>query len=214
MLYIYTMPTKNRNNTTPPPTQYRDAVIESNLRLSDRCSELEKALQKIESEKNADACEHEHNIAILQDEKERLIRHATMRAAEMVRLQAKVVAMEADINVYDKNTINAVIVGQTQAEPPSDAEHAVSMSVKKNVKKRVVKKAMGSQEVEVKSLGAECGKCDKTGWESMKNTELIEECTRLGIKGVKKLPKKGIVERLLAHYNGGGGDGKGNVVGL
>ena len=133
---------------------------------------------------------------------------------------AKVAAMESDIKrVYNKE-VNAEIVGQTQAELPSDAEHAVSMSVKKDVKKRVVKKAMGGQEVEVleysvaKSPGVECGKCDKAGWESMKNTELIEECTRLGIKGVKKLPKKGIVERLLAHYNGGGGDGKGNVIGL
>lgn len=276
VIYIYTMPTKNRNNTTPPTPQYRDAVIESNLRLSDRCGELEKALQKIESEKNADACEHEHEIAILKEDKKRMIAHSTVRAAEMVRLQqsveqlekqietmklnsatickemieakaeirrlydwgipppsrpkvnkmpkdvedAKVAAMESDIKLVYNKEVNAEIVGQTQAELPSDAEHAVSMSVKKDVKKRVVKKAMGGQEVEVleysvaKSPGVECGKCDKAGWESMKNTELIEECTRLGIKGVKKLPKKGIVERLLAHYNGGGGDGKGNVIGL
>ena len=182
VIYIYTMPTKNRNNTTPPTPQYRDAVIESNLRLSDRCGELEKALQKIESEKNADACEHEHEIAILKEDKKRMIAHSTVRAAEMVRLQqsveqlekqietmklnsatickemieakaeirrlydwgipppsrpkvnkmpkdvedAKVAAMESDIKLVYNKEVNAVIVGQTQAELPSDAENVVN----------------------------------------------------------------------------------------
>ncbi len=86
---------------------------------------------------------------------------------------------------------------------------AVYMAIAQGVLAAAKEEVAPEPAVETKA----CGVCDEIGWNTMKNTELIDECTKLGIKGVKKIPKAKIIARLMMHYNGTG-DGSGNIVGL
>ena len=278
---IYTNMQSNDQSTQTPSADYRDAVIVSNLRLSDRCTELEKELHKREGE-IAHITSQQYSgcweMAQLQEINERLrerlkvaggpdaVMDELMELKELVatmkRNNAKLAQDMIAVDTENRRLTNELLVeklagcgqGQKLAEETAakkvlgvvdkvmlngkcvydkdeygvevvydkdtPQESKVKRVVKKRVLKPVVKKEPDETKEEIsavgvaKSPGEECGKCDKSGWWGMKNTELVEECTRLGIKGVKKLPKKGIVERLLAHHNGGAGDGKGNVVGL
>jgi len=234
---IYTNMQSNDQNTQTPSADYRDAVIVSNIRLSDRCTDLEKALHKREEEIAHITSQHIEIDAVMDELMELKELVCTMRRTN-TKLRQDMMAVDTE----NRRLKNELLVeklagcgqGQKLAEETAakmegvydkDAPepHAKESKVKRVVKKRVLKPVVKEpnetkEEISAvgvaKSPGEECGKCDKLGWWGMKNSELVKECTRLGIKGVKKLPKKGIVERLLAHHNGGAGDGKGNVVGL
>jgi len=271
---IYKMPFKTKNTFSQYPSSnrkaqdaapnYRDAVIESNVRLSDRCAELEKELNTIKSTFDALLCEERASYQNDIDEASRLRSCALMEVTELQEENAVLKAQlldgkkESKIElIYDateevipsswienktplvvplkkkrvvkrlKKTVEEVVAPKAEpkvepkAEPKEGCpwEEPKAESKKDAVWMAVARAALADNllapvvapepAVETKA----CGVCDEIGWNTMKNTELIEQCTKLGIKGVKKIPKAKIIERLMIHYNGTG-DGSGNIVGL
>ena len=237
-------PSSNRKAQDAAPN-YRDAVIESNVRLSDRCAELEKELNTIKSTFDALMCEEHASYKNDIDEASRLRSCALM---EVTELQEENAVLKAQLLDGKKESKIELIYDATEEVIPSSWIENKTPPVAPPKKKRIVrvKKLVKSKEgcpweepkaepkkellmmaiaqgvlaaakdVVAPELAVEtkaCGVCDEIGWNTMKNTELIEQCTKLGIKGVKKIPKAKIIERLMIHYNGTG-DGSGNIVGL
>ena len=132
----------------------------------------------------------------------------TERANDLERIMNMV--KEENV-VLKKELIRIELKKETDAvEVVYDAD--LPVDVKKVVKKRAPKKKVVKEMVLVDSVDAvppvvkdecPCVATDMSKYSHMKKPELIALAVSLGLKGVKKLTRSGIIEAIAKHENGG-----------
>ena len=156
-----------------------DKIVQENTRLTERAHDVERISADLKSE----------NVTLKQqicDLKKELIRKELVNAD---------LAKETDMIeiVYD-------------ADLPADVKKIVK---KRAPKKPVVKemKLVDSVDVPAPVVKEECPcpcvATDESKYAAMKKPELVEYATGLGLKGIKKLTRSGIIEAIAKHENGG-----------
>ncbi len=200
------------------------------LCLEGWCKQLEHENKSLEDDVGAHSRARaalEDRLSKIQRENDAMMDRLTKRKNfGFDQLEQENKALKKQLDDKEESKIEVIYDATDEAIPSSWIENKTPLVVPLK-KKRVVKRLKKTVEevvapkaepkVEPKAEPAveptACGVCDEIGWNTMKNTELIDECTKLGIKGVKKIPKAKIIARLMMHYNGTG-DGSGNIVGL
>ena len=155
-----------------------DKIVQENTRLTELAHDVQRISADLKSE----------NVTLKQqicDLKKELIRKELVNAD---------LAKETDMIeiVYD-------------ADLPKDVKKIVK---KRAPKKPVVKEMKLVNSVDVPPVVKEecpcpCVATDESKYAAMKKPELVEYATGLGLKGIKKLTRSGIIEAIAKHENGG-----------
>jgi len=156
------------------PTEITDKILQENTRLTERANDLERIMNMVKEE----------NVVL----KNELVRVELLRAD-----------LEKETDVV---------------EVVYDADLPVNI-IKKVVKKRAPKKKVVKEMKLVDSVDAvppvvvkdecpcPCLATDESKYAAMKKPELIDHAMSLGLKGIKKLTRSGIIEAIAKHENGG-----------
>ena len=167
-------------------TEITDKIVQENTRLTERAHDVERISAVVNADNVSLKAENVTLKKQICDLKKELIR---------VELVKNDLATETDMIeiVYD-------------ADVPKD--------VKKVVKKRAPKKPVVKEMTLVDSVDGvppvvketcpcPCLATDESKYAHMKKPELIDHATSLGLKGIKKLTRSGIIEAIAKHENGG-----------
>jgi hypothetical protein len=155
------------------PTEITDKILQENTRLTERANDLERIMNMVKEE----------NVVL----KKELIRIELMRADLMKETDAVEVVYDADLPV---DVIKKKVV-------------------KRAPKKKVVKEMKLVDSVDdgvvppVVKDECPCLATDESKYAHMKKPELIDHAMSLGLKGIKKLTRSGIIEAIAKHENGG-----------
>ena len=154
-----------------------DKIVQENTRLTELVHDVQRISADVKSENVSLKAEN----AVLKKELIRieLLHHDLAKETDMIEI------------TYD-------------ADLPKD----VKKVVKRAPKKKVVKDLVLVDSVDVPAPVKEkcpcpCVATDEGDYSKFKKPELIEHATSLGLKGVKKLTRSGIIEAIAKHQNGG-----------
>ena len=155
-----------------------DKIVQENTRLT----ELAHDVQRISAEVKAENVSLKVENAVLKKELIRieLLHHDLVKKTDKIEI------------IYD-------------ADLPKDVKKVVKRAPKK---KSIVKDLVLVDSVDVPAPVKEkcpcpCVATDEGDYSKFKKPELIEHATSLGLKGVKKLTRSGIIEAIAKHQNGG-----------
>ena len=132
--------------------------------------------------------------------------HDVQRISAVVKADNVIVKAENTTfkseNATLKKQISEIVY---DADLPKDVKKVVK---KRAPKKPVVKEMTLVNSVDVPPVVKEecpcpCLATDESKYAAMKKPELVEHATSLGIKGIKKLTRSGIIEAIAKHENGG-----------
>lgn len=174
---------------TPPvdiiATEITDKIVQENTRLTERAHDVE----RISAVVNAD------NVS-LKAENVTLKKQICDLKKELIRIEL----LGADL-VKKTDMIEIVY----DADLPQDVKKVVKKPPKK---KPVVKEMTLVDSVDVPAVVKEecpcpCVATDEGAYSKMKKTQLVEHATSLGLRGIKKLTRSGIIEAIAKHDNGG-----------
>ena len=165
-------------------TEITDKIVQENTRLTERAHDVERISAVVNADNVSLKAENDVLKKQICDLKKELIR------VELVKAD---LAKESDMIeiVYD-------------ADVPKDVKKVVQ---KRAPKKPVVKEMKLVDSVDgvppVVKEKCPCVATDESKYAAMKKPELIDHATSLGLKGVKKLTRSGIIEAIAKHENGG-----------
>lgn len=139
------------------------------------------------------------------------------RLTERANDLERIMNMVKEENVVLKKELIRIELMRAELEKETDAIEVVydadlPVDVKKVVKKRAPKKKVVKEMVLVDSVDAvppvvkdecPCVATDVNKYAHMKKPELIDFATSLGLKGIKKLTRSGIIEAIAKAQNGG-----------
>ena len=127
------------------------------------------------------------------------------------------VSLKAENAVLKKELIRIELLHHDLVKKTDKIEIIYDADLPKDVIKKVVKRAPKKKPI-VKDLvlvdsvdvpaplvkdKCPCVATDESDYSKFKKPELIEHATSLGLKGVKKLTRSGIIEAIAKHQNGG-----------
>ena len=167
-------------------TEITDKIVQENTRLTERAHDVERISAVVNADNVSLKAENVTLKKQICDLKKELIR---------VELVKNDLATETDMIeiVYD-------------ADLPQDVKKIVKKPPKK---KKVVKDVVLVDSVDAvppvvkEKCPCPCVATDESAYSKMKKPELIEHATSLGLKGIKKLTRSGIIEAIAKHENGG-----------
>ena len=167
-------------------TEITDKIVQENTRLTERAHDVERISAVVNTENVTLKAENDVLKKQICDLKKELIR------VELVKAD---LAKESDMIeiVYD-------------ADLPKDVKKVVK---KRAPKKKVVKEMKlvdsvdGVPPVVKEKCPCPCLATDESKYAAMKKPELIDHAMSLGLKGIKKLTRSGIIEAIAKHENGG-----------
>ena len=167
-------------------TEITDKIVQENTRLTERAHDVE----RISAVVNAD------NVSL---------------KAENVTLKKQICDLKKEL--IRKELVNADLAKETDmieivydADLPEDVKKIVKKRAPK--KKPVVKEMTLVNSVDVPAVVKEecpcpCLATDESKYAAMKKPDLVAYATGIGLKGVKKLTRSGIIEAIAKHQNGG-----------
>ena len=166
-------------------TEITDKIVQENTRLTELAHDVQRISAVVKADNVSLKAENTTFKKQISDLKKELIRKELVNAD---------LAKETDMIeiVYD-------------ADLPKDVKKVVK---KRAPKKPVVKEMTLVNSVDVPPVVKEecpcpCLATDESKYAAMKKPELVEHATSLGIKGIKKLTRSGIIEAIAKHQNGG-----------
>ena len=167
-------------------TEITDKIVQENTRLTELTHDVQRISAIVKADNVSLKAENATFKKQICDLKKELIR------VELVKAD---LAKETDMIqiVYDAD-VPAV---------PADVKPVVKRAPKK---KPVVKEMTLVNSVDVPPVVKEkcpCVATDEGDYIKMKKPELIDHATSLGLKGIKKLTRSGIIEAIAKHQNGG-----------
>ena len=174
------------------PTEITDKILQENTRLAERAHDVERISAVVKAE----------NVIVKTENTTFKSENATLKK-QICDLKKELIRIEllgADL-VKETDMIEIVY----DADLPKDVKKVVK---KRAPKKPVVKEMTLVNSVDVPPVVKEecpcpCLATDESKYAAMKKPELVEHATSLGIKGIKKLTRSGIIEAIAKHENGG-----------
>ena len=172
-------------------TEITDKIVQENTRLTQHAHDVERISAVVKADNVSIKAE---NVSI-KAENDVLKKQICDLKKELIRVEL----VKADL-AKESDMIEIVY----DADLPKD--------IKKVVKKRAPKKPVVKEMTLVDSVDAvppvvkekcPCVATDESKYAAMKKPELIDHATSLGLKGVKKLTRSGIIEAIAKAQNGG-----------
>ena len=171
-------------------TEITDKIVQENTRLTQHAHDVERISAVVKAD----------NVSI---------------KAENVSIKAENDVLKKQICDLKKELIRVELVKADLAKESDMIEIVYDADLPKDIKK-IVKRAPKKKPVKemklVDSVDAvppvvkekcPCVATDESKYAAMKKPELIDHATSLGLKGVKKLTRSGIIEAIAKHENGG-----------
>jgi hypothetical protein len=174
------------------PTEITDKILQENTRLAERAHDVERISAVVKAE----------NVIVKTENTTFKSENATLKK-QICDLKKELIRIEllgADL-VKETDMIEIVY----DADLPKDVKKVVK---KRAPKKPVVKEMTLVNSVDVPPVVKEecpcpCLATDESAYNKFKKPELIEYATGIGLRGIKKLTRSGIIEAIAKHENDG-----------
>ena len=171
-------------------TEITDKIVQENTRLTQHAHDVERISAVVKAD----------NVSI---------------KAENVSIKAENDVLKKQICDLKKELIRVELVKNDLAKESDMIEIVYDADLPKDIKK-IVKRAPKKKPVKEMTLvdsvdgvppvvkeNCPCVATDESKYAAMKKPELIDHATSLGLKGVKKLTRSGIIEAIAKAQNGG-----------
>ena len=174
-------------------TEITDKIVQENTRLTQHAHDVERISAVVKADNVSIKAE---NVSI-KAENDVLKKQICDLKKELIRVEL----VKADL-AKESDMIEIVY----DADLPKDVKKVVK---KRAPKKKVVKEMKlvdsvdGVPPVVKEKCPCPCLATDESKYAAMKKPELIDHAMSLGLKGIKKLTRSGIIEAIAKHENGG-----------